>query len=143
MTTDMLGDPIALSPLSKDQRIRDVYEAHGQRMSIPNLAKACVSDGVWTPIELQLFALRSVREQCRRVLKERDAAGLPKSGQTCEQDDDGQPVWQARFLWGFEDYELNVKEHVEQRNENHVVAVKLAAEGSARYGHAIPVPVLP
>lgn len=143
MATDMLGDPIALSPVSKDQRIREVYEAHGQRMSIPDLAKACVSAGIWTPIELQLFALRSVREHCRRVLKERDDAGLPKNGQTIDRDQDGQPIWKARMLWGFEDYELNVTEHVEQRDENHAVAVKLAAEGSARYGQAIGVPVLP
>jgi hypothetical protein len=143
VATDLFDDPIALSAPSKDQRIREVYEANGQQMSIPDLAKACVAAGIWTDIELKLFALRSVREHCRRVLKEQDAAGLPKNGQTRDQDADGQPVWKTRFLWGFEDYMLNVQEHVDQRDENHTIAVKLAAEGSARYSQPISVPPVP
>lgn len=129
--------------LPREQRIREVFESKGAAMTIPALAQACVDAGIWTPDELTRLALGKVREDCRRALRVKDASGLPKVSQTAETDDDGLPVWKARQLWMFADYELNIREHIGQRDEGHVVAVKLAAECEARYGAAIAIPELP
>jgi len=78
------------------------------------------------------------------VLKEHDAAGLPMAGPTTASDDDGAPIWVARQLWPEEDYDLNIQTHLDIRNENHLVATKLADEKFARHGGVrFPIPDLP
>jgi len=127
----------------RQQRIRAVFEAHGQMMTIRDLARACVDDGIWTREELDRIALRSVANECREVLRQKDVAGMPKAGQTTDADDDGQSVWKARQGWLFDDYVLNVREHLGLRDENHTVAAKLAAEAVARYRIDLDIPGLP
>lgn len=127
---------------SREQQIRDVFETHGRMMTIRDLAKACIADGIWSRDELNRIAVQAVQGQCRTALKQRDAAGIPNAGQTTQADDDGQAVWKARQLWLFDDYVLNVREHVDQRNENHAIALKIAAEGELRYRRPISVPGL-
>jgi hypothetical protein len=72
-----------------------------------------------------------------------DATGLPWGGQTCERDDDGQVVWKQRLLWTVDAYQLNIQERIAQRNENHVVAVRMAMECERRLKVRIPIPSLP
>lgn len=129
--------------LPREQRIRDVFNDHGGAMTTIDLARACVDAGIWTQDELDRIAIKSVQELCRRALNVKDAAGLPAASRTTETNDDGQPVWKARQLWLFADYELNIRSHIGQRDEDHAVAVKLAAECEARYGKAISIPDLP
>lgn len=81
--------------------------------------------------------------QRERVLKKKDHAGLSVCLPSAEKIDGAQPIWKARQYCLIEDYEVNVRAHVKQRNEDHTVAVKLAAECEQRYGHVIDIPELP
>lgn len=129
--------------LPRDRRIRDVFEGNGGAMTIRDLAHACVDADIWTRDELDLIAFRSVQEQCRRVLREKDSGGLPKVSRTTDTSDDGLSIWKQRELWLPGDYELNCAEHISQRDEGHTIAVKLAAECEIRFGVAIDIPELP
>lgn len=125
---------------TRDDLVNDVFERNGKALSLRDLAKACVSEGVWSQDELNAIVIKSVMEACRRVLNKKDEAGLPKNGPTTETDGDGAPVWKARQIWLFPDYERNVREHVQQRDENHIVALRLAEEAEDRFGHRIDIP---
>lgn len=129
--------------LPREHRIREVFEINGGAMTTLDLARACVGAGIWTQDEMDRIAIKSVQEICRRALNVKDASGLPSASRTTQTNDDGQPIWKARQLWLFDDYKLNVVAHLGQRDEDHVVAVKLAAECEARYGVSIDIPDLP
>jgi hypothetical protein len=131
------------SVLPREQRIREVFQDNGGAMTTLDLARACVDAGVWSPDEMNRIAIKAIQDACRRALNVKDATGLPSASRTTETNDDGQPIWKARQLWLFADYEVNVLAHIGQRNEDHIVAVKLVAECEARYGRVIEIPDLP
>lgn len=127
----------------REQRIWEVFQARGGALTTADLARACIADGVFEQSDLDRHAFQWAQDTCRRALKDRDRAGLPKAGQTGVTDDDGAPVWQMRSLWSEATYALNIGEYVGQRDQNHVIAVKLAAECEVRHGVILPVPPLP
>lgn len=127
----------------RSQRIWQAFQDRGALMTTADLARACIADGVFAQTEMDRHAFEWVQDSCRRALKERDRAGLPRAGQTNEIDDDGAPVWQTRMFWSEETYALNIREYVGQRDDNHVIAVKLAAECEVRHGVILSVPPLP
>lgn len=128
----------------RERRIRSVFEAHGSMMTIGDLARACIDEGIWSRDELDRIAIRSVEEKCRRTLRNKDAAGIPENGPTTDAGEGGQPVWKTRQLWVSDDYALNVRTHLDQRDEEHAVAVKLVAEWRGRYpDSAALIPPLP
>lgn len=127
----------------RSQRIWQTFQDRGALMTTADLARACIADGVFDRAEMDRHAFEWVQDSCRRALKERDRAGLPRAGQTSETDDDGAPVWQTRLFWSEATYVLNISEYVGQRDQHHVIAVKLAAECEVRHGVVIPVAPLP
>lgn len=129
--------------LPREQRIRKVFEDNGSAMSVPALARACVDSDVFTPDEMKLIAMKEIGNICRRALRVKDDGGLPSVGATTETDEDGAPVWKARQGWLFPEYEMHVASHIGQRNEDHLVALKLAAEAEARFRMKIAIPELP
>jgi hypothetical protein len=128
---------------TREQLIFEVFQAGGGQMTAYELAQACIEAGIWTPEELERLAMRAVQDACLRALKKKDHAGLSVCLPSAEKIDGAQPIWKARQYCLIEDYEVNVRAHVKQRNEDHTVAVKLAAECEQRYGHVIDIPELP
>jgi len=128
--------------IPRDQRIRELFTDQGGEMTTVEFAQVCIDDGVWSEWELTRMVVKEAQAQIRAALRSRDKGGLPYAGQTTTRNEDGAPIWRLRQGWLFEDYELNVKEHIAQRDEAHSVAVKLSAECEVRYGVVIPVPAV-
>lgn len=128
---------------TREQQIVAVFQANGGQMTAFELAQACIEAGVWTEEELQRLAMRAVQDACLRALKKKDHTGLSVCLPSAEQNADSQPIWKARQYCLIEDYQVNVRAHIKQRNEDHTVAVKLAAECEQRYGYVIDIPELP
>lgn len=120
----------------RDQQIRDLFATLGGSMTTAQFARECIEYGIWSDVEQDRIIIRAAQSEIRRALKVEDAAGLPTAGKTTDTDDDGAPVWKARQLWLFEDYELNILDLVGQRDELHGNALKLAVECEVRYGRA-------
>jgi len=92
---------------------------------------------------LDRLAMRSVQDACLRALKRKDQSGLSVCLPSAERNADSQPIWKARQYCLPMDYVENVKAHLKQRNEDHIVAVKLADECEQRYGFVIDISELP
>lgn len=120
---------------SRDQRIREEFDAVGGSMTTVLFAQHCINAGVWKQDELDRFALSHAQSEVRRALKKADGAGLPFAGQT-HAIEDGAHLWTQRKLWVYEDYAINVAELVTQRDTMHWQALALADECRDRYGHA-------
>jgi hypothetical protein len=137
---------------SRDQRIRDEFAKVGP-MSVPAFARHCVEVGIWAEHELSQFAITTVQGFIRVALKAPDRSGLPFAGQTVARADDDteteegdadpedQPVrrakvWAQRSFWNYEDYDLNIREAVAQRDILHFHATDMADECHARFGRA-------
>ncbi len=133
---DVLTVETPLPP--REDRIRALFKNVGP-MGTLNLARACVADGIYTDVELDLMHLRAIQGDVRDALKKNDAKGLPANGHTTDRDDDGAPVWKARELWSPEDYVVNVRELVGQRNTLNRQAVLLAEECAERHGYVIEI----
>lgn len=132
----MLQSP---SPISRDQRIRDEFVRVGP-MSTNAFAHHLVAVGFYSDEDLVTMHIRAIQAEARKALKQPDEAGLPFAGQTTKEDDGGTIVWMMRQLWDFDDYSLNVKELVGQRDTLHWQAARLADECRDRFGHAPTVP---
>jgi hypothetical protein len=139
--------------LAKEAVKRDTRETRQQQIqnllsklggaSTHALVDACVAAGIFTEEDKQAAWRPVFAKAIRDALSAADANGLPFAGQTCDRDDDGQVVWKQRLLWTVDAYQLNIQERVSQRNENHVVAVRMATECERRLGVRIPIPGLP
>lgn len=137
---------------SRDQRIRDEFIAVGP-MSVPEFARHCIDVGIYEEHDLTQFALVTVQGQIRTALKAPDKSGLPFAGQTTakaeisdaeEGDLDEEQiatpnrakVWAQRSFWAYEDYALNIREAIVQRDTLHFHATDLADECRTRFGRA-------
>jgi hypothetical protein len=117
---------------SRAERIRDLFTGG----STAELAHICIEAGLWTDDEMKRFQFRAAQNECRAALKEKDSSGLPFAGQTTTRDDEGATIWRTRNLWAYDDYEINVKELVLQRDECQVMALALVKECSTRFGRS-------
>jgi hypothetical protein len=128
--------------LTRQERIQKLLGELGGA-STHALVDACVAAGIFTEEDKQAAWRPVFAKAIRDALTAADANGLPFAGQTCDRDDDGQVIWKQRLLWTVDAYQLNITERVAQRNENHVVAVRLAMECERRLQVRIPIPGLP
>lgn len=137
---------------SRDQRIRDEFVKVGP-MTVPAFSLHCIDVGIYAEHELTQYALATVQGHIRTALKAPDKSGLPFAGQTVaraeedvenEEGDDESPeqpvsranLWAQRSFWGYEDYALNIREAIAQRDTLHFHAVDLASECHDRFGRA-------
>lgn len=107
------------------------------------LVDACVAAGIFTDEDKQAAWRPVFAKAIRDALTAADATGLPFAGQTCDRDEDGQVIWRQRLLWKVDAYQLNINERLAQRDENHIVAVRMALECERRRGVRIAIPRLP
>jgi hypothetical protein len=137
---NMFGDAIPTE--SEERRVRKFFEQIGGAMSTAAFARLAIERGVWTQQELDRFNVQAAQARIRRYLKKPDASGLPFAGQTVEHDESDAPIWKQRFLWDFEDYDLNVRELASQVNQRYWNAIGLINECRARYGRVPEVRLL-
>lgn len=128
--------------LTRRQRIQNLNGELGGA-STHAMVDECVAAGIFTEEDKQAAWRPVFAKIIRDDLTAADEHGLPWGGQTCERDDDGQVIWKQRLLWSVDAYQLNIQERVAQRNENHVVAVRMAMECERRLGVRVPIPGLP
>lgn len=141
MVTELLQ--VEQAQPTREQRIVEVMQANGNMMTAYELATACISEGIWTEDELKRIYMRSVQDACIKALQKKDDGGLPTYLPSADQNADRQPIWKLRQLCLFEDYEVNILAHIKQRNEDHIVALKLAIECEDRHGRTVVIPELP
>lgn len=120
--------------VSRDQRIRDAFAQAGA-MTTGEFARHCIEIGIYTEEDLESFAIQHVQSEVRKALKRPDLTGLPFAGQTTEKVD-GAAVWKQRNLWTYDDYAVNIRELITQRDTLHTEAVKLSDECRERFGIA-------
>lgn len=122
---------------SRHDLIWGVFEDLGGMATIADIREQCLEEGVFSPEHKRTLLHRGLDSEIRRVLKERDASGLCRSGPTepLEEAETG-PVWKQRVLWDFADYAFNIRGLIEQRDECWGEAIKLADECRDRFGDA-------
>jgi hypothetical protein len=127
-------------PVNRSESIRDLFAESGGAMGTRDFALLCIDHGLYSGDELERAQINWVQGEIRRVLKKSDASGLPFAGQTIDRGESGEPVWKQRRYWDYEDYEINVQEHLRNRDENHTAALALSRECSARFGRSPFIP---
>lgn len=139
MTTQMTldGDEIIVG---RAVRIRQLFGDIGGSMPTYDFAHVCIEHGLYSPEELERAKIQKVQSDIRRALKAPDDVGLPFAGQTAEKSESGGPVWRQRRYWSFDDYEINITELIDNRDENHESATRLRGECMSRFGRAPEIP---
>lgn len=127
---------------SRKQQIRDLFNRVGPT-STRALVELCFDEGIYTDADAATAKVRAYQGEIREALSVSDDAGMPQAGQSTERDEDNHPLWKQRGIWEFDDYELNVRTLVVQRDTGHVQAVRLAAECERRFGLPIVISELP
>jgi hypothetical protein len=113
-------------------QVRQVFEESGGHLSTSELAELCHDLGIegFTDEDADKAAMRHFQSQCRKALKSKDATGLPFAGRAAT----GEGQWVARRFWEVPDYQLNIAEYIDQRDENDRIAMSLGAECADRFG---------
>lgn len=137
--------------VSKQQMIRDEFERVGP-MTTQAFARHCIDVGIWDADEIGAFAVRAAQAQIRLALKAPDATGLPFAGPTMARGDaeeeaeseepGGASRWAQRSFWAYDDYALNIREAIKQRNILDFHARELANECRDRFGIAPDVSII-
>lgn len=127
---------------SRKEQIRKLFKRVGAT-STRGLAKLCIDEGIFSDTDVENAALTTFQNVVRDSLSEDDDTGLPFAGQTATFDVDHQRLWKQRALWEYDDYVVNVEEHITQRDAGHVMAVRLADECEQRFHLRIVIPSLP
>lgn len=128
--------------MSKDTRNARIIELFNElgAMSPRSLAQECLARGIFDREWEATVAIRAATRECRDVLSgAKDESGVRCYGQTTKKDPDGATVWAQRDFWEVDDYRLNIREHVRNRDANHEAAAKLRDECQARYRVSIPL----
>ena len=115
------------------KRIQEALQVRGQG-SAKTLARWCLNSGVFEDEDIAKAEVDWATRIVREALREHDSSGLPFAGQTSIKDEDGGRVWAQRELWKAEDYEVNIHEHIRNRDANHLIAQKLQRECHERHG---------
>ncbi len=128
--------------VNRAERVRQLFEAIGGTMSTSMFAQECIDRGIYGEEDRERAFFRFAQGDIRKHLKAPDKSGLPFAGQTMDVAEDGQHLWKQRNLWTFADYEINITEHLRNRDENHRAAKELRNECFDRFGEAPAISTL-
>lgn len=142
MTAQMTLDGEA-KPASRSQAIRDLFVTLGGEMGLRQFAEELIANDIYSEDEVRAAGVRAIQSDARRALKVLDDVGLPYAGPTAVESENGTPIWQQRRFWPYDTYVLNFTERINNRNENHVIALRIHHECFIRYGQAPIIPELP
>lgn len=119
---------------NKTERLRDICK-RGRASTLRGFARLAVSEGIYSEQDRDAAILRVAMQDVRRVLKEKDDAGLPRFGPVRDSDDG--PVWVPRRLWKVEDYQSYYTTLKTKHNETGDQLSLVSKECLERYDHRL------
>lgn len=131
-----------LNKQSQSKWITEIF-GEGPPRSMRTLALECIDAGVFNQIDREAAFVEWATKTCHRTVRRLVTDdGLPLAGPTKRDTDDDAVIWAQRKLWGYDDYDLNVSEHVKQGMGHLTIAARLADECEERFGTRPEVPAV-
>jgi hypothetical protein len=77
---------------TRRNEILAIFQKYDGQLSIPQLARYCWEEGVWSPEEQLRMGFRDAKRQCQDVLQTKDRQGLPLAGPSPQKEGNAR-VW--------------------------------------------------